>query len=202
MFCKYCGGALPDTAKFCKHCGAALSEPSVQVGAGSADRAPVTPGTSAYGTLPVAEPSMGWFKFIINFQLFASALLNVVSAIPFITGSQYNGAADIVYATWPGVRYIDLFYVIASFAIAAYAIFVRFQLAGFRQKAPLMYYVFCVAATVISIAYLLMIHFETGFPISDLIESGARLGSSVASSIALLVINKVYFDKRSYMFVN
>ena len=71
-------------------------------------RMPIRMGTPAYGM--GQGQKMGWFKFIIYFQLFASAVINAALGITAFTGSHYDGKAELVYAFFPGMSAVDKVY--------------------------------------------------------------------------------------------
>jgi len=104
IYCTKCGNAVDETqAQFCNRCGAQIpqmptnynqpmSQPSSQPYYGqSAGQSAGQP----YYSQPMSQPytqvplplSMSWYKFLICFSLFASAILSVVSGILDVTGN-------------------------------------------------------------------------------------------------------------------
>ena len=143
---------------------------------------------------------MKWFKFIIYFQLFASAVLNTISAITFLTGAHYQGMADQVYSYFHGLKGLDVFYGILLLALAGFAIFVRQRLAKFRRNGPLLYYVLMIVSIVVSFIYLIagssILHVSLG----EVMDASSL--ASIVTSIVMLVVNIIYFKKRADLFVN
>lgn len=158
---------------------------------------PVSP--VAAQTKPTGErlPRMGWFKFLINFALWASAVLNVWNGIQMLTGLVYGSDAELVYAYLPALRIYDIAYGVLLLACAAFAIFTRFQLARFRKNGPACLYVVYIAQEVLSIAYAAVA--------AAMVGDGSVLADTVVSTITvvvMVVINVIYFRKRSHLFVN
>ena len=88
-------------------------------------------------------------------------------------------------------------------AMAAFAIYVRMQLAGFKVSGPKMLYILYGASAVIQVIYTIIVYFtisKYGNP-GELINLSTTF-SSVAISIVMIVVNKIYFDKRRDLFVN
>ena len=94
-------------------------------------------GGAGYGMAPGL--GMGWYKFVIYFQLFASALINGIAGIVALTGAHYEGEADLVYTFIPSLSTVDKLYGIVLIALAVFAIIVRFQLAQFKKTGPKFY---------------------------------------------------------------
>ena len=51
---------------------------------------------------------MRWYKFVINFQMFLAAIVNVANAGYYFWGLNYGENAELVYMLWvsPGTGYI------------------------------------------------------------------------------------------------
>ena len=153
---------------------------------------------SEYSTQP--EPTMKWHKFLIYFSLWAGALLSVTNGIQLLTGSHYGGNADQIYSAFSGLKAVDTIFGIINIAIAIYMIYVRFQLAGFKQGAPGKLTTLYVIQLVAYIAYSLVASGTTHISLSELIDSSML--SSLAISVVMIFVNRSYYDKRAHMFVN
>lgn len=211
MQCPHCGSRLADGSRFCPYCSSALgSEEQAQLVPSEADD-----GQIAYGRfqpLAGAEPCPGnedpmhdprgmkWFKFIIYFQLFANAAVNGYSALTALIGTQYQGSADLVYKSFPGLRAVDIAYGLVLLALAAFAVFTRMRLARFRRNAPLLYYILSIANTLDAVLYVLLVSLVSGVPVGDF--DNLNLTVAVAVNLMMLVINLIYFGKRKDLFVN
>ncbi len=190
MFCKNCGAQLTDGAAFCPTCGV-----SVEV------TEQINPATIA--AAPKPELPMGWFKFIVNFSLFAAAALNLINFVTYISGQHYDGEADLVYAIFPNLKTLDISMAFVAIILAVYAIITRFQLAKFRKIGPMMLYILPVVNILVQVISAVGVISITSslIPANEAINF-ASLGSNIAGSIAIEVINIIYFSKRKHLFVN
>ena len=147
---------------------------------------------------------MNWYKFLIYFALFASAVLNGLTAISYFTGGIYGSTSkDLVYRVFGNLKFVDIMMGVLLLAMAAFAIYVRMQLAGFKVSGPKMLYILYGASAVIQVIYTIIVYVtisKYGNP-GELINLSTTF-SSVAISIVMIVVNKIYFDKRRDLFVN
>ena len=151
-----------------------------------------------------------WFKFIIYFQLYASAFIQLVNAYRFFTGMIYgttSGDAALIYAVFPGLQPLNIFMGILSLAVAASAFFVRQKLAHFDKQGSKLY----IMRQIIIIGLIVIYTIATCAIIAQTagVEASSELlGEMIAQSsggmifaIALAWDNKVYFNKRKEYFV-
>ncbi len=226
MFCKNCGAQISDSTLFCEHCGTQVStaapqqpqQPVYQQPVYQQPQQPVyqqpvyqQPQQPVYQSAPqsVSQPAIGaelpmkWFKFLIYFSLFAGAVLNLVTGIMAMTGGQYEavgGNAELVYRIMPDLQVVDMIYGVALLALAAFAVYVRMRLAGFYENGPKMLTVLYALSLAFSLIYLIAAS-------SILAEKGGEIDFSsqapnIAMSVAMIVCNITYFNKRSHLFVN
>ncbi|WP_144743554.1 zinc ribbon domain-containing protein [Enorma burkinafasonensis] len=226
MFCSKCGSQVPDGVSFCSVCGAATGNaapagaapqaapasgaPSTQAEPGAPSQQAVfggwnqtapqawnAPGQASFGT---AQLGMKWYKFVIWFQLFAAALLAIGQAIQLFTGLQYEGSAHAVYLLYGGVRVLDILTALVMLGLAAFAILVRFELAGFKRDAPMHYLIYLAAIIGVNVLYslLFIILIHASFAA---IFTPSFIGTFIGYG-ALIFANKIYFDKRQALFVN
>lgn len=113
--------------------------------------------TTAYG--------LKWHNFLIYFSLWASALLNIALGLTCMAEG-------------------DPLYGFVLVCAAVYTIFVRFQLAAFKENARMH---LLAAQLIVLVADLLLMGIDP---------------SSLASSVAGIGINYIYYKKREDMFVN
>ncbi|MCC8100308.1 MAG: hypothetical protein LIO78_09680 [Clostridiales bacterium] len=140
---------------------------------------------------------MKWFKFVIWVQLFLAALTNLGTAIGLLTGSIYGDYAGLVYAFYDGLRALDIIIALLCLALAGAAIYVRFQLSGYKQKGPTLYLYFLLASVAVSLLYVLASSLALGS-----FAGGVSTISSLVTTVVMYVLNRTYFEKRSFLFVN
>lgn len=147
------------------------------------------------------QPKMKWYNFLIYFSLFFSAVINLGSGIMQITGLNYNisgGDASTVYLYYgAGLKIIDVLFGIFVIVLAVYAVYVRFRLAHFKKNGPMSYYMLLAANAIGSTIYYIVVSFVTGIMMLD-----SSTITTLISSIVMLALNVVYFNKRIHLFVN
>ena len=210
MFCPNCGNQIPDSSKFCPSCGAAASAPAQPNPTASGSDVPPFPGTAptqAAYPVPaeaVAAPGMKWFKFIIWVQLFLSALSLLGLGGMLFTGAQYateyGNARDLVYAFFRELQTVDLIFAVVYVALAACCIVVRMNLAKFKKGAPTQYLALLGAVVVVTVLYVAALMAITHVGIEGAMDASSA--TQIVASIVMIVLNKIYFDKRAYLFTN
>lgn len=197
MFCRYCGNQLPDSASFCTSCGAAVVKDQ-----------PVTINPElSYSYQPENavqnEMPMKWYKFLIYFLIWVGAVYNVLYGIIMIRGTHYGADADMIYSMFEGLKAVDVVFGVLMIAFAVYMIYVRFQLAGYRKNAPALLLIGYGASLAISVIYLAAVFITLsgyGVGLLDLVDASFIV--SIVSTGIIVVLTKVYFDKRRHLFVN
>lgn len=188
MFCTNCGTQLPEDASFCTSCGMRVPKPGA---------VPEAPPAVPQGMPPQPEFPMKWFKFVIYVQLFLAALSNLATAMLNFTGTLYGSDSDLVYLAFGGLRALDILMGVICLALAAYAIFVRFQLAKFKRNAPVLLHILFACNIGVSLFYGIgatIIIGQNMFNVSTI--------SNFLTTIVILVLNVVYFNKRTSLFIN
>lgn len=149
---------------------------------------------------PKPEFGMKWHKFLIYFSLWVGAVMNAVSALMMITGEHYGGNRDVVYSVYPSMKTVDVIFGLMLIVVSVYMIYTRFQLAGFRTGAPKkLNWVYALSLT-FSLLYLAVAAGVIGLPLGDMMDSDTW--ATILTSIAMMVVNSVYYGKRSELFVN
>ena len=144
---------------------------------------------------------MGWFKFLIYFALFAGAILNVLQGILLLTGANYDGAVELVYAVFSDLEIVDMGCGIALIALAVLQIITRFRLAGFKRGAGGLVMLCYAAIVVIEIAYIAGFAASVPEYVFESVDISSAI-SSIVMSVAMLVVNATYFGKRKALFVH
>ena len=142
-----------------------------------------------------------WHKFLIYFALWASAVVNVGTAIMCIDGTIniYDGQNELIVSNYSRLRTVLLIRGLVLLAIVAYTIYTRFQLAGFRVNAPRKLSIFYGLNLAASLLYLLAISSITHMTISSLV---GEIVMQIFINILMIFINQNYYSKRLELFVN
>lgn len=142
---------------------------------------------------------IGWLKFIVYFQLFASAVFSLINGIVFMSGALYGQQKELVYSVFPSLQPMDVCMGIYSIIMAALCIVARFQLTGLKKIGPTMYYIIYISNVVLSLIYVFVVY---GGILGELTAVPSSTFTSIASSVAFFVINIQYFGKRKIVFKN
>lgn len=200
MFCPNCGTAVEDAVQFCPSCGTAMAEAQTA-------QQPQAPQQPYYAPqqpyAPVAQAPaqpMKWFKFLIYFALFASAVLNALSGISMLTGSVYGDSAELVYAFFDGLKGLDSFVGIAMLALAGFGIFTRFRLSGFCKNGPMMLNIAYLAGAAVNLIYIIGAFSILPDYVAAEIDITSTV-SSIVTSVVMVFVNSAYFKKRKHLFV-
>ena len=155
--------------------------------------------TSYTAQEPLHQRPMKWYKFMIYFALFAGAVLNLINGFRYLTGSIYMGSQAAVYSSFPNLKTLDITMGLGLIALAVLVFVTRNALAKFKSSGPKLLtatYIVNIALSVLYYAVSMSILAISGASgITDLI-------SSCAGTLVMLIVNRVYFKNRRYMFVN
>ena len=178
MVCKNCGAWLADDAVVCTQCGADPNAEAAQ------------PETAEK---PKKTYKMGWYKCNIYFSLWVSGFLYIINGLKLLTDS---GDA-LINSRYPALPVVDAVFAVFCIALGTFFIYTRFQVAGFKAKAPKCLQMAYTAAAVSSIVYAMGLSVVLGANVFNI-----SVYSSVAINAALLFVNKIYFLKRRSLFDN
>lgn len=146
---------------------------------------------------PQPEFPMKWFKFVIYFQLFFGAFVNLCNMVLYLSGAIYGSDSGLVYAAFRGMRVLDILMGVICLALAAYSIFVRFQLAKFRRNAPALLYILLACNAGFNLFYGI----GSTIIVGQNLISATTVGNLIGT-IILLALNVVYFNKRKSLFIH
>ena len=189
MYCPKCGNLLAENSHFCPSCGASIGVTQAQVTYPYVDAEP----TPAY--------PMKWFKFLIYFSLFFAAATHAFTGIRMLTGAVYGSEAELIYATIENLRLSDIVIGVLMLICAALCLFTRFQLSGYKKIGPLMLTVLYGYNIAISLIYIIGIMAVLPSEVRVYMDL-STFGSDIAVSVAVMFVNRSYFNKRADLFVN
>jgi len=205
-FCSKCGAQLKnDSQLFCTVCGARVEE---QIGA-TFYEVEYNEYEPEY-QMPVNRMQpypMKWYKFLIYVELFLNAVLNVVTGILYITGGIYsmrNINPDYIYNFFGELETINIIYGFLAFGFAAFCIYTRYRLANYKSNGPLC--VFCMygISAVMNLGYTIITNLViSSHPLTNgNVQVSYSLIANIVTSIVMIVLNIIYFNKRKSLFVN
>ena len=158
---------------------------------------------------------MNWYKFVIYFMLFLSALGNIISAVQHFTGSNITAMIgepvniEWIYAVFPSLRFLLYFCGIASLAMAVLAIITRQWLAHFDKRGITGLLLLYAGTGLISLIYIIgfMSIFSPALGTLGSDEFAAVMGvmiffaiAIIAGAVLMIVLNRIYFRKRAHLF--
>ena len=153
----------------------------------------------------IPQQGMKWHKFLVYFALWAGALLNLIMGIVCLTGAQYGEMKELVYAYIPGMKAPDLVYGILLVLLAVLGVLTAVKLLKFKVGAPkwlTILYIAALAVSIIYIAWSMIVLSDYGVGLGDMGSSLSSTIGSIAGSILMIIVNKIYYGKRAHLFVN
>jgi hypothetical protein len=144
---------------------------------------------------------MAWHKFLVYFALWAGALMNLLLGIVCLTGSQYD-YPEIVYRIIPDLKAPDMVYGVLLILLALFGVITAVNLLKLKKGAPklLLFLYFAAAA-----ACLIYTIWGAGVLSAYTDEVSSIIASAIGSvigSVVMIIINHIYYKKRSHLFVN
>ncbi|MBR3157780.1 MAG: zinc ribbon domain-containing protein [Atopobiaceae bacterium] len=211
MFCPFCGSEVPDSVRFCPSCGgdvaAEIDAEKTQKRQQPAQASQQQPASSAAAPISTELTSaqkreiglaqatseglgMGWYKFMIYFQLFAGAVIDIIVGLSVMSISRLGSE----YGTPSSFSAIFVFMGVFYIAFGIFYIYCRTLMARFSTKAITTLYIVYGVNIAVSVLGLIGSTRSGSSPTSTMTNLGA--------TIVLLVINMSYFKKRAHLFVN
>lgn len=144
--------------------------------------------------------NIGWLKFIVYFQLFAFAIIELFNGIGFLSGSVYGEYADLMYAAFPALFPLDKIMGAICLMLCVLGVVTRFMLTGLKRYAPWLYLGVYLCNLVQSLIYLAIVSGITGLSIWNFFDVSDV--AQLISSIVMIAVNFVYFKHRMNAFIN
>lgn len=202
MNCKNCGSQIPEGNVFCTNCGAPIDgqDPNTQYNPYAQNQGPqFNPYQPPFS--PMAVTPMKWFKFLIYFSLWAGAVLNLLNGILFLTGAQYEGAKELVYALYSGLQTVDVVTGLLCIALAIFGIVTRFALAKYKKVGPKLLIIGYVGVIVVNLFYVVGTSIVLPELVGEIIDYQSYIVGCIGNAV-MIILNYIYFNKRSHIFVN
>lgn len=219
-FCSSCGSPVQDGTTFCSTCGARIENNAAPQYAAPVQepvynvQQPVYNVQQPVNTVQQPETNLGmsWFKFIIYFQIFASAIINILICFGAYSQLQeldgFRGYMDALDSYIDANQTWSIIVLVAFIAVGVFGFMVRGKLAGFKVDGPKQYLIYMGLIVAVQVIYMIAVYMLTN-DLQEAVGMDLDIGSSMSSSIPSLVVsvvmifvNKVYFDKRKHLFVN
>lgn len=215
MYCQKCGTKLNDGMRFCPKCGTSVPEIKYEntgvISQNSVIEERKVEQSSVAGSNSIqfkdfssiydqdikmpeaAALPMKWYKFLVYFVLFASALAAIIAVwiaigLLYLDGKIYN---FYIYKIPMFSKILLVVYIIANLLLAGFSIFTRQMLAKFKTNAIRCLYIMYVCNFIINIIYCIALQVDL-----------STVASVLVISPAMLLFNYLYFKKRKHLFVN
>jgi len=172
---------------FCTKCGSQLADGQTVCGACGFDPAAVS------SVRPAPNLPMKWYKFLIYFMLFLSALTYGLQTVRHFFLSEHAA----YYKSIPMFLVFDIVLGIWALATAVLSLTSRFSLAGFKKNGPAMFLTYYAIAAGYEIADQIISWFANAEPLN-----GLSLCIGIGLNILIFVLHRTYFKKREHLFVN
>lgn len=166
----------------------------------------------ALGTQNSLTPKkMNWHTALIYFILWLMAFVNLMNGLLSVFGIQFGPTAEggmgVALHVYPSMTYPQIFILDGVFALAMclYTVFVRFQLAGFKRRAPLYLTILFVLNIAESVAYAALLCAL----VPEMVAASKANGTDVVMntivnggvSAIVAILTWVYYSRRRDMFV-
>lgn len=218
MVCPRCGATLPEGGNFCPVCGGNLQSSAKSSSGQQGWQQPGTtqnnyqqpgwqqPGVFQSGQQGWQQPSyqqpgwsqtgfsynqgrppyapalpMKWYKFLIYFLLWFSGVVNIIGSFGYF-----------------GAGFLGTLYGLVCIASGALAIYTRYRLAQYRADGPMCLYALYAIQGGSSLLYAILFAI---FYYSNAGLFGNAVGSIIGSGV-MIVLNRIYFQKRTSLFTN
>ncbi len=149
--------------------------------------------------MPLKKLPMGWYKFLVNFLLWANAAINVIGSFTYLGGMGHTAE---VYAKFPAFGTLDMVYGVLTLGMGLLALAAVLALRKYKKNGPALVVGLYVYGFVISLCYNIIgiSLMRASLEPVDYIITVMSVVLSSALSATLAICNYVYFKKRKHMF--
>lgn len=157
----------------------------------------------------LAPKKMNWHIALIYFILWLMAFMDLCNGLISVFGVQFGPTADgglgIALHVYPGYFQIYILDGVFMLAMCMYIVFVRFQLAGMKRRAPMLLTIMFVLNIVEALAFLGALYLTVP---EQLAAYSANTGSSILAeylgnavlTAIVAALTHVYYLRRKEMF--
>lgn len=159
---------------------------------------------------PVGQKKMNWHVALIYFILWLMAFMDLFNGLVGVFGVQAAPTADggIGFAlhTYPDMTHPQIFILDGVFLLlmSMYAVFVRFQLAGFKRRAPVYLMILFLLNVAESIAFTAALYALVPDMVAANIERGSNplISTAVNATVSLVTagLTWIYYQRRKELF--
>ena len=144
--------------------------------------------------------TMAWYKFMINFALWFSALITFIRGFNFMMGTPLGDNREALFQAFPRMEPGCVVLGLLMMGMAVLAIAAAVLLRGLRKAGPILLYCQYIGSIVVVFATMLLFVWGTEglLGLTDTLN-----GSDVALillDLVMLVLNIIYFRKRKVLF--
>lgn len=175
MHCANCNAALTEGTAVCPRCGQPVEDPYLGF-------------------------SMAWYKFLINFALWASAAVGLIRGIHVMRGAAYGAYREDIFLLFPKLKAVSIGAGCVVIAVAFLAVVAAQMLRAMKKSGPMLLLLFCGLNFLAPVALLLLVPWATGGTVGSLDAMNGLTLVSLLESLLLFVINLIYFKKRAVLF--
>ena len=194
--CSNCGTMIDDGYNYCPNCGMSCDNSSDRENESNNSTDDIT--DKKEGQYPLK-----WHRFMMVMMII-SAVFTIINGFGVISGIEYvkeglqpPWSCSPCACAFPALKSCDVFYGIVIICLGIYQFVVRNSLNQFRKNGPSLLKSLYLLSIIAGIIYMSSVSSITG---TNLFSS-TNMGS-VGSSVLFLILNSIYYSKRSELFVN
>lgn len=164
---------------------------------------------------------MKWHKFLVYYSLWMAAISNGYYGIRYLTGGHWLGSELAIYSWFPGFKTSDLITGVACLVLSALGFVTAYKMLKLKRNAPTWLMLVYAASAFTFMLYTLSANHALGDAASSAFKEMAARSSYISSYMesltksvtargtiytiayaVMVVINKIYYDRRQELFVH